>query len=100
MARIEITIGEESYLLSGEETPEHLNEVAELVKRRVESIRKKSPRMNLQKATMLTAFDFASQVIKGSKKSTDYRSAILTKAKLLLERVDLELAARSPRSES
>ena len=94
MATIEITIGEQKYFLRGDESPEHLQEVTEIVKRRVETIRKKAPAMTLQKATMLAAFDFASQVIKGSKKSNDYRSAILTKAKLLLERVELELSSK------
>ncbi|MBI1859711.1 MAG: cell division protein ZapA [Deltaproteobacteria bacterium] len=66
MNSIEIAIAGQKYILSGEETPEHLNEVSELVRRRVESIRKKNPGLSLQKATMLVAFDFASETIKRS----------------------------------
>lgn len=94
MATIEIKILEQKYFLRGDDTPEHLEEVAELVKRRVEAIRKKSPSMTREKANMLAALDFASQLLKTTKKANDYRSAVVTKAKLLLDRVECELAAK------
>ncbi len=88
---IEIVIGGQKYVLKGEETKEHLREVAELVRRKVEVIRKKSPTLSLQKATMLAAFDLASQSIKGRKKAIDYRSSLLTKAHRLLEKMQADL---------
>ncbi len=93
MSKIEIEIGGQQYVLRGEETEDHLREVADLVKKRVAALRKKTPTLSLQKASILAAFDFASQVIKGSKKSADYKSAVLTKAKLLLDRVETELSS-------
>lgn len=98
MASIEISIGDQKYTLRGEESEEHLREVAELVKRRVEAIRKKAPHLNLQKAAMLAAFDFASHMIKNSRKAADSRAAIVAKAKQLIERVELELHLQPPKS--
>jgi cell division protein ZapA len=91
MPQIEIIIGGQKFLLKGEDSEDHLKDVAELVKRKIESIKKKSPGLTFQKATMLAAFDFASDAIKGKKKATDYRSAILSKANSLLEKVQAEL---------
>ncbi|MBI3293393.1 MAG: cell division protein ZapA [Deltaproteobacteria bacterium] len=91
MNSIEIAIAGQKYILSGEETPEHLNEVSELVRRRVESIRKKNPGLSLQKATMLVAFDFASETIKQKRRQLDTRGAILNQAQKLLERVENEI---------
>lgn len=87
---IEITIGGQRYLLKGDEDEAHLREVAELVKRRVENIRKKNPNLSIQKAAMLAAFDFASQAIRGRRKSQDYRATIMAKAQALLDRVQIE----------
>jgi len=88
---IEIVIGGQKYVLKGEETQEHLREVAELVRRKIEVIRKKSPSLSLQKATMLAAFDLASHSIKSRKKAIDYRSSLLTKANRLLEKMQADL---------
>ena len=91
MNSIEIVIGNQKYLIRGEEGDEHLKEVAEMVRRRVETIKKKTPSLSLQKAAMLAAFDFASEVIQHRKKSSDTRATILSKAHSLLERVEREL---------
>jgi cell division protein ZapA len=91
MNSIEINIGNQKYVLRGSDSEEHLREVAELVKRKVESIKKKSGNLTLQKAAMLAAFDFASDTIKYKKKAVDYRSAILSKAGELLAKVEREL---------
>jgi cell division protein ZapA (FtsZ GTPase activity inhibitor) len=88
---VEVTITNQRYVIRGEETEEHLQEVAEMVKRKVESLRKRAPTATLQKAAMLAAFDFASDVIKGKKRSSDYRAGVLTKAQQILEKVELEL---------
>ena len=91
MNSIEISIANQKYIIKGEEGEAHLNEVAEMVRRRVESMRKKNPNLTLQKAAMLAAFDFASDVIQLRKKSWDSKAAILTKAQSLLEKVEREL---------
>ena len=95
MASIELTIGTQKYVLRGDETDEHLREVAELVRRKIDALRKKSPSLSLQKASMLAAFDFASQMIKGRKKALDYRSELVAKASQLLQKVESELAGSS-----
>ncbi len=95
MASIEISVGNHKYVLRGEESDEHLHEVAELVRRRVEAIKKRYPSLSLQKASMLAAFDMASSLIKSKRKAVDYRSAVLAKAGQLLERVELELKSVS-----
>lgn len=95
MASIEFTIADQKYVLHGDEPEEHLREVAELVRRKVEGLRKASPTLSLQKAAMLAAFDIASQAIKGKQKASDYRSTVLTKAQDLLDRVELELESLS-----
>ena len=91
MNSIEISIANQKYVIRGEEGEAHLKEVAEMVRRRVEAIRKKNPSLTLQKAAMLAAFDFANDVIQSRKKSIDSKAAILTKAHSLLERVEREL---------
>ena len=91
MATIEFTISNQKYLLKSEDGDEHLAEVAELVRRKVESIRKKNPALSLHKAVMLSAVDFASQVIKGRKRALDYQSDIVSRASLLLKKVEHEL---------
>jgi cell division protein ZapA (FtsZ GTPase activity inhibitor) len=91
MNSIEISIANQKYVIRGEESESQLKEVAEMVRRRVESIRKKNPTLTLQKAAMLAAFDFASDVIQQRKKSSDSKAALLTKAQGLLERVEREL---------
>ena len=93
---IDILIGNQRYELKGTESEEHLREVAELVRRRVEGMKKKSAGLTLQKAAMLAAFDFASDLIKARKKSSDYRSTILAKAQGLLERAELTLDSKRP----
>lgn len=95
MPSIEITIGGQKYVLKGEEAETHLQDVAELVRRKIENIKKKAPELSFQKATMLAAFDFASEAIKGKKKAADYRSAILTKASQLLERVQSQIETQA-----
>ena len=90
---IEITIAGQRFVLKGDGDENHLREVAELVKRKVEGMKKKSPALSLYKAAMLAAFDFASYSIKGRKKALDYKANILNKAGLLLENMQGELGA-------
>lgn len=96
MASIEITIANQKYVLRGTDGEEHLREVAELVRRKVESLRKKTPSLNLHKAAMLAAFDFASETINGRKKALEYRSNLVGKASALLQRVEGEIADKAP----
>ncbi len=91
MASIEIVIAGQKYVLTGEEPAEHLNEVSELVRRRVESIRKKTPGLNIQKAAMLVALDLASEYIKQKRRGIDTRNGVVNRAQKLLERVEGEL---------
>lgn len=91
MTSIEISIAGQKYILRGEDPESHLLEVSELVRRRVDSIRKKSPGLSLQKATMLAALDFASETIKQKRRSMDTRNMILNQAQKLLARVEGEL---------
>lgn len=88
---IDILIANQRYTLKSEETPEHLREVAEMVKRKVESTKKKSPTHSIQKAAMLAAFDLASDLIKAKKKTVQSRANIVAKAHQLLLKVENEL---------
>ena len=92
MESIEVNIADRSYVVRGDDCEEHLKEVAELVRRRIESLQKKNTSLNLQKASMLAAFEFASDIIKDKKKAVEYRSTILSKASSLLEQVENELS--------
>jgi cell division protein ZapA (FtsZ GTPase activity inhibitor) len=94
MKSIEVAIGKQKFVVSGDETEEHLHEVTELVRRKVESIRKLDPSMSLQRATMLAAFDFASETIKGKKRAANFRTAVLSKAQEILERVQTDLSGK------
>lgn len=91
MTSIEISIAGQKYILRGEEPESHLREVSELVRRRVESIRKQNPALSLQKVTMLAALDFASETIKQKRHSVDTRHTIVNQAKTLLARIEGEL---------
>lgn len=91
MNSIEISIAGQKYILRGEESETHLAEVSELVRRRVETIRKKSPALSLQKAAMLAAFDFASETIKQKRRAIDSKNTVLNYAHRLLEKVEGEL---------
>lgn len=91
LTSIEISIAGQKYILRSEEPESHLREVSELVRRRVESIRKQNPALSLQKATMLAALDFASETIKQKRHSVDARHTIVNRAKTLLARIEGEL---------
>jgi cell division protein ZapA (FtsZ GTPase activity inhibitor) len=94
MPSIEFSVGNQKYLVKSDESEEHLREVAELVRRKVESLRKKNQNISLQKAAMLAAFDFASTAIKGKKKSVESRSLLLSRAEAALELIQEELNDR------
>lgn len=96
MAAIEFSIGNQKYVVKSDESEEHLREVAELVRRKVESIRKKNDSLTLQKAAMLAAFDFASSSIKGKKRSAENRSKLLAKAESVLQKIQEEIEERPP----
>ena len=98
MPKIDIKIAGLSYVLKSDESPEHLDEVANLVKKRVEILLKKNPKLDVSRAAMLAAFDFASQLVKGNKRSGEFKSGVLTKAKLLLDKVENDLGHRSSHS--
>jgi cell division protein ZapA (FtsZ GTPase activity inhibitor) len=91
---IEIIIGNQRYVLQSEESEEHLREVAEMVRRRVESLKKKSKSLSAQKAAILTAFDFASEVIKLRRRSADHKGNVVAKAQELLHKIEIELDSR------
>lgn len=93
MNTIDILISHQRYELKGSEPTEHLTEVAELVRRRVETLQKKNPKLNLQKASILAAFDMASELIKSKRKNSDYRSTVLAKAQKILDKVEWDLQA-------
>ena len=95
MHSIEVSIGNQKYVIRGEESAEHLREVAEIVRRRLEAVRKKNGNLGLQKAAMLAAFDLASDLIKKKKVVTDYRAAVVAKAQSLIQRMETELDSRS-----
>lgn len=93
-ASIEIAIGGQTFQMSTSDEPEeHLREVADLVQRRLETLRRKMPTLSLQNAAMLAAFDFASQLLKSSRKADENRTLLAERAQGLLERVENELAA-------
>ncbi len=95
MKSIEVSIGKQKFVVSADETEEHLQEVTELVRRKVESIRKLDPTMSPQRATMLAAFDFASETIKGKTRAANFRTAVLSKAQEILERVQTDLSGKT-----
>lgn len=94
MPSIEFSVGNQKYVVKSDESEEHLREVAELVRRKVETLRKKNQNISLQKAAMLAAFDFASTAIKGKKKTVEARSLLLAKAEAALEFIQEELNDR------
>lgn len=96
MAAIEFSIGNQKYVVKSDESEEHLREVAELVRRKVESLRKKNDSLTLQKAAMLAAFDFASSSIKSKKRSAENRSKLLSKAESVLQKIQEEIEERPP----
>jgi len=93
MNTIDILISNQRYELKGNESTEHLEEVAQMVRRKVDTLRKKTPTLSLQKAAMLAAFDLASELIKAKRKSSDHRALVLSKAQKLLEKVEWDLQA-------
>ena len=95
MQSIEITIGKQCFVLESEECETHLQEVAEMVRRKVELLRKHDPAITLQKATMLVAFDLASELINGKKRNIEYRTQLLSKAQGILQQVEAELATNT-----
>jgi len=95
MSSIEIVIGNQKYVLRGDESEEHLREVAEMVRRKVEAVRKSSPALSFQKAAVIAAFDFAAEAIKGRRRASDYRSSLLERANCLLSKVEAEIATES-----
>jgi cell division protein ZapA (FtsZ GTPase activity inhibitor) len=98
LSSIELVIGSQRYLLRAHESEEHLREVAELVRRKVEAHRKAVPSLSLQKAAILAAFDFASQSIKGKLIANDYRAQLMEKAGKLLEQVENAIQAEESRT--
>jgi len=96
MPSIEFSVGNQKYVVKSDESEEHLREVAELVRRKVESIRKKNDTLTLQKAAMLAAFDFASSSIKNKRKSHDTRTSLLSKAESVLAKLQEEINDRPP----
>lgn len=95
MPSIEISIGGQKFVLKGDESEEHLREVAELVRRKIETVRKRGSQMSLQKAAILASFDIASDAIKGRRKAVEYKSRILTKTQELLGKMEAELGDTS-----
>jgi cell division protein ZapA (FtsZ GTPase activity inhibitor) len=98
LSSIELVIGSQKYLLRAAESEDHLREVAELVRRKVEAHRKAVPSLSLQKAAILAAFDFASQSIKGKRVASDYRAQLMDKAGKLLEQVEQAIQSEESRS--
>ncbi len=91
MNSIELQIGAQRFILKGEDEEPHLHEVGEMVRRKVEALKKKNPALNLQRASMLAALDLASQLIKGKKKALDYRAEVVARTTTLLDRVEGEI---------
>ena len=96
LSTIDVTIGNHKYVLRSEESEEHLREVAEMVRKKVDSLKKQNPALTLQKATMLAALDFASQSIKGRKRALDYKGSLLNKAQQLIDKVQSEVLNAKP----
>ena len=92
MPSLDVKIANQSYILNSDESDEHLREVTDLVKKKIESLLKKDPNLAIHKATMLVAFDLASQAIKGRKKAIDYKTQVLKKTQSILESVQNELS--------
>lgn len=96
MESIEISLQNQRYVLKGDEEKDHLEEVANLVVRKIQHLQKSRPELSLQKASMLVAFDLASLVIKSGQQSSQRQNEILLKAQQLLEKVETELKEPLP----
>lgn len=83
MTSIEITLRGQRYVLQGDEGEEHLNEVAQVVKRKLETCYKADPGATLTRAAMAVAFDLASELIKGKRKAMRYRSEVTQRVEAL-----------------
>jgi cell division protein ZapA (FtsZ GTPase activity inhibitor) len=81
-------IGTQKYLLRGDQNEEHLREVAEMIRSKVDLHRKTSPSMNLQKCAVLTAFDLASELLEYRQKVAAQRDEIVSRAERLLARIE------------
>ena len=88
MTSVEVNINNHKFILRGDENEEHLEEVAEIVRRKLENLNQKNPNLTVHKATMLVAFDLASELIKGRKKAIHYRSEVISRTASILERVE------------
>ena len=88
MASVDININNLNFILRGDETEEHLSEVAEIVRRKLENARQRNASLSVSKATMLVAFDLASELIKGRKKALQYRNEVISRTANILEKVE------------
>jgi|GEM_PF-1330140 len=92
---VELVLGKQKFTLRSEETVEHLQEVSELVKRKMETIRKHAPTLTLERAAVLAAFELASDNIKGKIKANEYRSTVMSQATQILDKVEKTLNTSS-----
>lgn len=88
MPSIEILIGSQKFLLRSEQSEEHLREVAEMIRTRVDGHRKAAPQINLQKCAVLTALDLASELVDFKKKVASQREEIVSRAEGLLAKIE------------
>ncbi len=93
MPAIEISFNGQKYVIKGDESEEHLNEIAQMVQRKLENIMKNSTTISMEKASILAALDLASNYIKGRKKALEYKSMILNKAQEISKQINEELAS-------
>jgi len=98
MASIDIRIADVAFTLRSDESEAHVQEVADLVSRRVESLRRKHPAASLHQLALLAALDFASHVIKGSRGHAEFRSAISARTRVALDKVEALLRQRPSNS--
>ena len=96
MASVDIKINNLNFILRGDESEEHLTEAAEIVRRKLENTRLRNPALSVHKATMLVAFDLASELIKGRKKALQYRNDVVSRTSLILEKVEGAVLSGSP----
>ncbi len=91
MASLEFELAGQKYLVRSEENDLFLKEVAEMVQVRVKKVLEASPKLPLQKAAMLVAFDLAGDLIRARQNTSDHRAAVLSKATQILSRIEQEL---------
>lgn len=68
--RVKVKILNQEYILLSPATPEHLERLAKLVEQRLHDLTSRDPRISITRAAVLTAMQFADQVLTNKAENT------------------------------